>query len=317
MKNLHGGFEFVGRQRKHVGIRAIWQHHRVALHGSGEGSQIVAEPSSSLIVQVGGGGGHLLTQLRNHRLGATVHECHETRHEIAVLRDVHAIHTGCAALVDVAEQARTLHLRGPPKDAVAAGPHRKYPSEQVHGLADRPRVRERPEISRASALGPAHHHRSGVRFPQRDCQVGIRLVVAITDVEARVVLLDPGELQLQGFHFSADSDPIHRISRSDQRLRTWVQRGQVGEITGKSGPQVLGLADVQDPTVAIAKAIHARLIRDRTAGGTVTAGIGHQLLPLPQESISVPPSSTTVAFANPTVAGPVSTSPVTALNVLP
>src|SRR5690606_37626243 len=100
------------------------------------------------------------------------------------------------ALVDVAEQAGSTRGRSPPVDTGRAGPDREDPQQGVEGLPDRPGVRIRTEVAGALALGPPQDLSPGDLLAHGDSEIGIRLVVAVLDVEAWLGLFDPGVLQL-------------------------------------------------------------------------------------------------------------------------
>ena len=79
-------------------------------------------------------------------------------------------------------------------------------------------------------LAPAHHLQPRVLLVERDRQVGIGLVVAVADVEPRVVLLDPGVFELERLDLGADHDPVDAGGGGDHLLGARVQRPRVGEV---------------------------------------------------------------------------------------
>ena len=111
-------------------------------------------------------------------------------------------------------------------------------------------MRVRAEVPGAAPLGAAHHHHPGVLLVERDREVGVALVVPVADVEPRVELLDPGVLQLERLDLGAHHGPVHPGGRPQHGLGPRVQAGEVGEVGVQPGPQVLRLADVDDPAGA-------------------------------------------------------------------
>ena len=84
----------------------------------------------------------------------------------------------------------------PLEHTTRATAHWKHPKELVHGFANCPRVSVWPEVLDSWLLCPAHHLNTWKGFIQGDGQVRIALVIAVTNVEPWVVLLDPGVLDL-------------------------------------------------------------------------------------------------------------------------
>ena len=85
---------------------------------------------------------------------------------------------------------------------------REDPQQQVEGLADRPGMGVGPEVAGALALGAAHHLGPRELLAERHREVGVGLVVAVLDVEPRVVLLDPGVLELERLDLGGDHGPL-------------------------------------------------------------------------------------------------------------
>src|SRR6478672_2494977 len=132
-----------------------------------------------------------------------------------------------------------------------------------------------PEVPGALALGPAHHLRPGKLLPQRHGEVGVGLVVAVLDVEPRVVLLDPGVLELQGLHLGRDHGPLDAGGGGDHGGRARVQLGDVLEVRREPRTQRLGLADVDDPLGGIPEPVDARVDRDLPRRRTVGRRVSH------------------------------------------
>ena len=208
--------------------------------------------------------------------GVAGHEVAEVLGDLPVLLGVDAPDAGGGALVDVAEQARPAALVGALEDAGATGAHREDAQEEVEGLPDRPGVAEGAEVAGALALGPAHHLGAGELLTERDGQEGVRLVVAVLDVEPRVELLDPAVLELERFDLGRDDGPLDAGAGPDHRGRARVQGVDVLEVGGQPRAQRLGLADVDDPAVLVAEPVHPRVDRDLPWPGAVRRRVSHR-----------------------------------------
>src|SRR5690606_6289436 len=157
----------------------------------------------------------------------------------------------------------------------AAGACREDPEQQVERVADGPGVGVRAEVAHPLALGAAHHLQPGVLLVEGDGQVRVRLVVAVADVEARVVLLDPGVLQLQRLDLGGHGDPVHRGGGGDHLLGARVQRPDVAEVGVQAVTQALRLADVDHPTRLVAEPVDPGRVRDGARGGAVGRRVWH------------------------------------------
>ena len=220
----------------------------------------------------GGRGVHLLLEALDEGRGLAAHEVAEVVDDRAVLLGGDPADAGRRALADVAEQAGPADLRRALEDAVGARAHREHPQQQVDGLPDRPGVGVRAEVADPALLGaPAHHHpRELLVEGDREPRVG--LVVAVLHVEPRVVLLDPGVLQLERLDLGVDHRPLHAGRGGHHRRGARVQVDDVLEVRRQPGAEVLGLADVDDAAVLVAEAVDARRGRGSTPvrGGTST-----------------------------------------------
>jgi len=183
VEDLDGGLQLVGGQGVHVRLRAVGQDDGVAAHHPAQRGDVVAEPAGAFVVLRVRGGEHLLLQARDEAGGVAVHERAQVLGEGAVGGGGDASDTGRAALVDVPEQARPPRTPGPAEHSHGAGADGEDAQEEVHGLADRPRVGVGPEVARALPQLPPHHLDPGVLLPHRDGEVGVGLVVPEDDVE--------------------------------------------------------------------------------------------------------------------------------------
>ena len=218
---------------------------------------------------------HLALEASDVLVGLTGDERAEVVDDLAVLVGRDPADAGRGALADVAQQAGPADLCAALEHPGRARPHRKDAQQQVDGLPDRPGVRVRPEVAHALLLrSPAHHHAREL-LVDRDSEPRIGLVVAVLHVEARVVLLDPGVLQLQRLDLGLDDGPLDRASRRHHPRRALVQVREVLEVRREAGAQRLRLADVDDPTGGIAEAVDTRCVGDRPRRGSICRGIGH------------------------------------------
>ena len=269
VEDLHRHLERVLGQRDHVGVGAVAEDDRLLLQRLPHRAEVVAEPGGLLVVLRLGGGVHLLLDPLHERRRLAAHEVAEVVDDPAVVLGADRADAGRRALVDVAEQARPPDLRGPLEDAVGARPHREHPQQQVDGLADRPGVAVGPEVAGALLLGtPADHHPREL-VADRDREPGVGLVVAVLDVEPRVELLDPGVLQLERLDLGRDDGPLDAGGGRHHRGGALVQVADVLEVRREPGPEVLGLADVDDPALGVAEPVDAGLGRDRPGLGPV------------------------------------------------
>ena len=164
-----------------------------------------------------------------------------------------------------------------PADRVAgrAGAHREHAQRQIQALPDRPGVGEGAEIASALALCATHHLGARKLLPEGDGEIGVGLVVAILDVEARIELLDPRILQLQRFDLGAHDGPLDARAGAHHLLGSRMQSGRVLEVGRQARSQGLGLPDIDDPTDVVPEAIHARIDRDLARRRAIRARSGH------------------------------------------
>ena len=269
MEDLDGSLEVILCEGEHIGIGGIGQDHGRLLQCPGQRRDVVAQPGRLLVVELGGGGLHPGLEALDEPAGVAGHEVAEVLGDRPVLVGTDPVDTGGGALVDVAEQARSADLAGTGEDTTAAGAHGEDAQQLVERLADRPRMGIRTEVSRPLALGSAHHLGAGELLTQGDREVGVGLVVAVLDVEARVELLDPGVLQLQRLDLVGHDGPLDAGTGRDHRSGARVKRREILEVGREPRAQRLGLADVDDPAIGITEAVDAGVDRDLTRSGAV------------------------------------------------
>ena len=156
------------------------------------------------------------------------------------------------------QQARTAQSGVAVELVVAACADRESSQQQIQCLSDGIGVPERAEVAVARLLLATHHHRPGPFVHKRERQEGIAFVVAIANVEARLMTLYERILQQQRLHFGVHRYPIHCFCGRHHLRCAGRQQGKVSEIAGKPRLQRLGLAHIDDPPVAVLEVIDAR-----------------------------------------------------------
>ena len=226
-EHLERRLEVVLGERDHVEVLGRRQHHLLRLEGPACGEQLVAVPRRLLELLPLGGRAHLLLETPEHRACVATQEL---RHGVDV-RSVRLLggarglgHARAGAPADVVVQARPLRTRPLVEEGVRARPHREDTGQGIERVADRPGVPVGPEVPHPLALGAAEHLRARPLLPHGEREVRIGLVVAIADVEPRLVLLDEVVLQQQGVDLGRRDDPLHRGGRLRHRRRPRVQR---------------------------------------------------------------------------------------------
>ena len=96
-------------------------------------------------------------------------------------------------------------------------------------------------------------------FVQRYRDIGVRLVVAQADVEARLVLLDEVLLRQQRLGFGVHHQRLDLIDRGDEVPA--ATRARIREVRGHALADRLRLADVQHPSAGVAEQVDPRLVR--------------------------------------------------------
>ncbi len=235
---------------------------------------VVTEPRRPLVVEFRHGRGHLLFQPGDERLGLAAHERAEVLGQGAVVLGGDPADAGRGAFVDVAEQAGPAAGFGAFQDAGAAAADREDAQQGVHGVPDGAGG-VRAEVPGALAPIAAQDLDARVLLAHGDGQVRVGFVVPEHHVEAGLEFLDPGVFELQRLELAAHHGPLDAAGRVDHRVGFGQQPGRVGEVGVQPRAEVLGLADVDDPAVRIAEAVHARVGRNFTRLGSVTRWICH------------------------------------------
>ena len=179
------------------------------------------------------------------------------------------------ALVDVAQQTGPVDLLVPLEDSRRTCAGRKHPGEQVERLTDGPRMRVWPEIPDTLASRPAVNHQTRVFLVERHGKHRIGLVVAVSDVEPRIELFDPVVFELECLDLGAHHRPLDAARGHHHLARSRSQPGDIGEVGVQPAAQALGLADVDDAAVRIAKPVDAGFDGNRPGRRSVRRWIGH------------------------------------------
>ena len=99
----------------------------------------------------------------------------------------------------------------------------------------------------------------GIAIGERELHVGVGLVVAQQDVEARLALLDQVVFERQRFVLVGDQDVVDVDGLAHERAGLGVGLRGFEQIGADAGAKVLGLADVDDLALGVLVEVHARL----------------------------------------------------------
>jgi hypothetical protein len=122
----------------------------------------------------------------------------------------------------------------------------------------------RPIISRAVFAQAARHENLGEAVGQGELDVGVGLVVAQQNVEARLALLDEIVFERECFVLVGDEDGLNIDGLAHQRAGFCVGLRGFQQIGAHARAQVVGLAHIDDLALGVLVEIHAGL-RGQTA----------------------------------------------------
>ena len=145
---------------------------------------------------------------------------------------------------------------------VGARPNRERAQQEVEGLADRVRVRERTEVADSLAVLAAHDHRTRPLLVEGDREVRVRLVVLEPDVEPRLVPLDQVELEEERLDLVLGDDPLDVVGGLHHLVRALRQRRRRGEVVRQPAAQALRLPDVDHPALGVEELVRAGSVGD-------------------------------------------------------
>jgi hypothetical protein len=103
----------------------------------------------------------------------------------------------------------------------------------------------------------------GVAVGEGELDVGVGLVVAQQDVEARIALLDEVVFQSQRFVLVGDEDVVEIDGLAHERAGFGVGLRGFKKIGADAGAQVLGLADIDDLALGVLVEVDAGLGGER------------------------------------------------------
>ena len=126
-----------------------------------------------------------------------------------------------------------------------AGGHQEVAVDEMHQPVRQVGREVRAEIRGAVLAQPPRHVHPRILLVG-ELDVGVGLVVAQQDVEARLVLLDEVVLERQRFLLVIDQDVVEIGGLRDQGAGLDIGQLVLGEVTAHAQPQALGLAHVDD-----------------------------------------------------------------------
>ena len=147
-------------------------------------------------------------------------------------------------------------LRVVAREVDLAGGHQEVPVDEVH-QAVRQVGREVGAEVGGAVLAQAPRDVDARVLLAGQLDVGVGLVVAQQDVEARLVLLDQVVLERQRFLLVVDQDVVDVARLGDQGAGLDVGQALVGEVAAHARAQVLGFADVDNGAVRVLVQIDA------------------------------------------------------------
>ena len=212
----------------------------------------VAVAGGALELQGGAGGLHLGLELVEHRGALAFQEHHRQTHVVGVAGAVDAAHAGGAATLDLVLQAGPRTVL---EEAVRTGAHAKQLLQDVQAVAHRGGAGERAEET-PRPLGAAMEGQARIRV-LGEVDVGVGLVVAQQDVEARTFRLDEALFEQQRLGFAAGDGhlDVARAAGEGERLR----RKAGGAVIGRHPRlEVARLAHIEHFAAIAHKAIDAR-----------------------------------------------------------
>ena len=124
-----------------------------------------------------------------------------------------------------------------------AGGHQEVAVNEVHQPVGQVAGKEGAEVGGAVLAQPPGDVDARILLGGQ-LDVGVGLVVAQQDVEARLPLLDQVVLEGQRFLLVVDQDVVDVARLGDQGAGLGVRQALVGEVAAHAGAQVLGLAHV-------------------------------------------------------------------------
>ena len=202
----------------------------------------------------------------------------------AVLLAVDVADAGRLAALDVVVQAG--RAAAPAGLGAVAGAKQEDLLEQVERAPHLLGVGVGAEVGAVAAVALAREVDARELLVEGDRDVGVGLVVAQADVEARLVLLDEVLLEQQRLRLGGGDRGLDRVDEGHQ-LRRAVP-GAPGEVRGDALLERARLADIDHPPLLVTEEVHAGLVGKRAAllSQLVWGLRGH---PLEDRDAQVPP----------------------------
>src|SRR5207253_8010796 len=149
--------------------------------------------------------------------------------------------------LDVVVETRPLrHLR---RHVVVAAAYREDVFHHVERASHRAHIGIGTEVTGAVVLHASRYEYSRKRLLNRDFDVGIRLVIAQRDVEARMVFLDEICFEYQRVSFARHHDGFEIADETDQMSCLHAIELIVGEVATHARAQSLRLSYIEGSPV--------------------------------------------------------------------
>ena len=241
----------------------------VALFGGGDallflklvdGGELVAQTGGGFEL-LGFGGGHHARGERTLQFDVAAFE-KELRVADGLLVDLRrgeAFNAGAEAAVDVVLQAGARMVA---REIDLAAGDEKAAVDEFDDAVGKVAGKIRAVVGRAVLAKAAGDEDLGEAVGERELDVGVGLVVAQQDVEARLALLDEVVFEGQGLVLVGDEDVVEVDGLAHERAGFGVGLRGLKQVGADARAQVLGLADVDDLAFGVLVEVHAGLGRE-------------------------------------------------------
>ena len=257
-------FELVVADADDVEVLTARPSNLLLLDRPPDTGQPVPQPSRQLEFELDRGVGHSLLKVVHHCVGVAFEKANQLSDQPVVVVPSDLADARSSALLDVVQQARPAEPLVGGQLAVAAGADRERSQQQIQRFADGIGVPVRAEVPIPALATAAHHHRPRPFVKQRHRQERVRLVVSKPHVESRLMPLDEAVLEHERVDLGGNLNPLHRSGRGHHLGCPVMKPPRIPEVAVQARAKILGLADVDDPSVSIEKLIAARCIWHRT-----------------------------------------------------
>jgi len=254
---VHTGAARVDESGNHVHVAVTALHALLVLNPAQQGN-LVTHLSGTLEVQRAGSLFHGCVQLIGQGTATPFKEHDRMAYVLGIFLRVNQADARRLATLDLVLQARSRSVF---EVAVVALTHQKSLLQDTQTFTDGAGAGVRPEILAFQFFGTAVNTQPRV-LTIRQKHIGVGLVVAQQDVVRRTPLFDKRLLKQQRFGFVGGNSGFNLRDTRNQCSRLGRQAG-FAKIAGQAFFQVLGLAHIEKPRIAVEHAIHA---------GSTTAG---------------------------------------------